>query len=162
MDAADWPHRASLPSLSLTRRALLALALGGFGIGTGEFVTQLITIALVLAVGNFASAAMPGFTSLLALRFLTGLPHGAYFGVASVLAGNLVSAQKRSSAMAVVFAGLTMANVIGVPLMTLVGQHSSWRICYLLVGAVEVLAAGCVAAVVPIGRVDAAGNAARC
>jgi MFS transporter, DHA1 family, inner membrane transport protein len=119
----------------------------------------LITIALVLAVSNFASAAMPGFTSLLVLRFLTGLPHGTYFGVASVLAGNLVTAQKRSSAMAVVFAGLTMANVIGVPLMTLVGQHSSWRICYLLVGAIEVLAAGCVAAAVPIDRVDAAGNA---
>ena len=61
--------------------------------------------------------------------------------------------------MAVVFAGLTMANVIGVPLMTLVGQHSSWRICYLLVGAIELVAAGCVAAVVPVDRHDAEGTA---
>jgi DHA1 family inner membrane transport protein len=208
MDTVGWPHRASLTSPTPTQRALLALALGGFGIGTGEFVTLgllpnvaaslhvsiprggelisasalgvvvgaplltgaavrlprkglLITIALVLAVGNFASAAMPGFTSLLVLRFLSGLPHGAYFGVASVLAGKLVPAQKRSSAMAVVFAGLTTANVVGVPLMTLVGQHSSWRVCYLLVGAIEVLAAACVAAVVPIDRADAAGQAPR-
>src|SRR5947209_6242386 len=178
-------RRALFASLTPTRRALLALALGGFGIGTGEFVTLgllpnvaaslhvsipragelisayalgvvvgaplltgaavrlprkglLITIALVLAVGNFASAAVPGFTALLVLRFLTGLPHGAYFGLASVLGGKLVPAQKRSSAMAVVFAGLTMANVIGVPLTTLIRQHSSWRICYLLVGAIEV------------------------
>ena len=206
MALPTWSRRVSPASLSPAQRALLALALGGFGIGTGEFVTLgllpnvaaslhvsipragelisayalgvvvgaplltaaavrlprkglLITIALVLAGGNFASAAMPGFVSLLVLRFLTGLPHGAYFGVASVLAGKLVAPPKRSSAMAVVFAGLTMANVIGVPLMTLVGQHSSWRICFLVVGAIEVLAAGCVAAVVPIDRVDAAGNA---
>ena len=200
------PPHSSPTSLTPARRALLALALGGFGIGTGEFVTLgllpnmaaslhvsipragelisgyalgvvvgaplltaaavrlprkglLIAIALALAVGNFASAAMPGFVSLLVLRFLIGLPHGAYFGVASVLAGKLVATPRRSSAMAVVFAGLTMANVIGVPLMTLVGQHSSWRVCYLLVGAIEVVAAGCVAAVVPIDRNDAAGNA---
>lgn len=189
-----------------THRALLALAAGGFGIGTGEFVTLgllpnvaaglhvsipragelisayalgvvvgaplltgaavrlprkglLISIALVLAIGNFASAAMPDFTSLLVVRFLTGLPHGTYFGVASVLAGNLVPVQKRSSAMAIVFAGLTMANVIGVPLMTLVGQQSSWRTCYLLVGGMEVVAAGYVAAVVPIDRAEGAGEA---
>jgi DHA1 family inner membrane transport protein len=199
-------RQGSFVSLTPTRRALLALALGGFGIGTGEFVTLgllpnmatslhvsipragelisgyalgvvvgaplltgaavrlprkglLISIALLLAVGNFASATMPGFTSLLVLRFLIGLPHGAYFGVASVLAGNLVAAHKRSSAMAVVFAGLTMANVIGVPLTTLIGQHSSWRICFLLVGVIELLTAGFVAAVVPIGQADAAGNA---
>ncbi|MFL5862327.1 MAG: MFS transporter, partial [Solirubrobacteraceae bacterium] len=201
-------RRTPSASLTPTSRALLALGLGGFGIGTGEFVTLgllpnvaaslhvsipragelisayalgvvigaplltgaavrlprkglLMTIALVVAVGNVASAAAPGFTSLLVLRFLTALPHGAYFGVASVLASKLVPAQKRSSAMAVVFAGLTLANVIGVPLTTLIGQHSSWRICYMLVGAIEVLAAGCVAAVVPIDRGDAAGTAPR-
>ncbi len=193
-------------SLTPTRRALLALALGGFGIGTGEFVTLgllpnmasslhvsvpqagelisayalgvvvgapiltaaaarlprkglLITIALTMALGNVASAVMPGFTSLLVLRFLTGLPHGTYFGVASVVAGNLVGAERRSSAMATVFAGLTTANVVGVPLTTLIGQHSSWRICFLLVAAIEVLAAVCVAVVVPIDAADAAGEA---
>ena len=193
-------------SLTPTRRALLALALGGFGIGTGEFVTLgllpnvarslhvsipqagnlisayalgvvvgaplltgaavrlprkglLITVALALAAGNVASAAMPGFTSLLVLRFLSGLPHGAYFGVASVVAGNLVAPRRRSSAMAIVFAGLTVANVIGVPMTTFIGQHSSWRVCYALVGGIEVVAALCVAAVVPVDRADAAGEA---
>ncbi len=200
--------RALSTPLIPAQRALLALGLGGFGIGTGEFVTLgllpnmaaslgvsvpragelisayalgvvvgaplltgaaarlprkglLIAIALILAVGNVASAMMPGFTSLLVLRFLTGMPHGTYFGVASVLAGNLVPAQRRSSAMAVVFAGLTMANVIGVPLTTLIGQHSSWRICYLLVGAIEVLAAVGVAVVVPRERVDTGAAASQ-
>jgi MFS transporter, DHA1 family, inner membrane transport protein len=187
------------------RRALLALALGGFGIGTGEFVMLgllpnvagnlhitipqaghlisayalgvvvgaplltaaavrlprkglLITVALALAAGNFASAAAPGFGWLLVIRFLSGLPHGAYFGVASVVAGNLVARQRRTSAMSVVFAGLTVANVIGVPLTTLVGQHSSWRLVFGLVGATEVLAALAVLALVPVDRADADGD----
>ncbi|MFZ0384855.1 MAG: MFS transporter [Solirubrobacteraceae bacterium] len=188
------------------RRALLALALGGFGIGTGEFVTLgllpniahslhvsipraghlisayalgvvvgaplltgaavrlprrrlLIVVALTMAALNFASSAMPGFTSLLIVRFLAGLPHGAYFGVASVVAAKLVPAQRRSSAMAVVFAGLTVANVIGVPATTLIGQHYGWRLVFSLVGAVEVLAAVAILAVVPIDRADRDGSA---
>ena len=191
-----------LRSLTPTRRALLALALGGFGIGTGEFVTLgllpnvaaslhvsipkaghlvsayalgvvvgaplltaaavrlprkrlLVGVALMMAVLNLASAAMPGFDSLLVMRFLTGLPHGAYFGVASVVAGNLVEPARRSRAMSIVFAGLTVANVIGVPMTTLIGQHSSWRVCYALVGLIEVGAAGAIALVVPAARADA-------
>lgn len=191
--------------VSPTRRALLALALGGFGIGTGEFVTLgllpnvagslhvsipqaghlisayalgvvvgaplltaaavrlprkglLITVALALAAGNAASAAAPGFGALLVIRFLSGLPHGAYFGVASVVAANLVPRERRSSAMAVVFAGLTVANVVGVPLTTLVGQNAGWRLVFGLVGAVEVAAALAVLAVVPVDRADATGE----
>ena len=196
------------PRLTLgpVRRALLALALGGFGIGTGEFVTLgllpniahslhvsipqaghlisayalgvvvgaplltgaavrvprrrlLIVVALTMAALNFASSAMPGFTSLLVVRFLAGLPHGAYFGVASVVAAKLVPAQRRSSAMAVVFAGLTVANVIGVPATTLIGQHYGWRLVFSLVGAVEVLAAVAILAAVPIDRADLDGSA---
>jgi DHA1 family inner membrane transport protein len=186
-------------------RALLALALGGFGIGTGEFVALgllpniagsvhvtipqagqvisayalgvvvgaplltaaavrlprkglLITVALTLALGNVASAAAPSFGWLLVIRFIAGLPHGAYFGVASVVAGNLVVTERRSSAMAVVFAGLTVANVVGVPLTTLIGQHSSWRVAYMVVGVVEVLAAIAVLAAVPVARADATGD----
>jgi DHA1 family inner membrane transport protein len=178
------------------RRALLALALGGFGIGTGEFVILgllpnvasslhvsiphagylisayalgvvvgaplltpvsvllphrrfLIIGALALAVGNFASALAPSFTALLIIRFLSGLPHGAYFGVASVVAGRLVSEQRRSAAMSIVFAGLTVANVIGVPLTTLIGQHSGWRLVFWLVGLIEVGAAIAIFRVVP-------------
>jgi DHA1 family inner membrane transport protein len=198
----------ALPRLTIgpVRRALLALALGGFGIGTGEFVTLgllpniahslhvsipqaghlisayalgvvvgaplltgaavrlprrrlLIVVALTMAALNFASSAMPGFTSLLIVRFLAGLPHGAYFGVASVVAAKLVPAQRRSSAMAVVFAGLTVANVIGVPATTLIGQHYGWRLVFSLVGVVEVLAAVAILAVVPIDRADRDGTA---
>lgn len=195
-------------SLGPVRRALLALAMGGFGIGTGEFVALgllpnladslhvtipeaghlisayalgvvvgaplltaaavrlprkglLITVALALAAGNFGSALAPSFGWLLVLRFLSGLPHGAYFGVASVVAGNLVTADRRSRAMAVVFAGLTVANVVGVPLTTLVGQQASWRVVFALVGAIEVLAALAVLVVVPRARADAARQSPR-
>jgi DHA1 family inner membrane transport protein len=190
-------------SLTPTRRALLALALGGFGIGTGEFVTLgllpniadslhvsipkagelvsayalgvvigaplltgaavrlprkglLIGVALLMALLNLASAVMPGYGTLLIMRFLTGLPHGAYFGVATVVAGNLVTEDRRSRAMAMVFAGLTLANVIGVPMTTLIGQHSSWRVCYALVGVIEIAAAGAVTVFVPLVNRDEA------
>ena len=118
----------------------------------------LITLALALAVGNFGSALAPSFDSLLAVRFLAGLPHGVYFGVASVVAANLVVADRRSSAMAVVFAGLTVANVVGVPISTLLGQQTSWRVVFALVGVIEVIAALGVLALVPIDRADAAGD----
>lgn len=193
-------------SIGPVKWALLALALGGFGIGTGEFVTLgllpniagslnvsipqaghlisayalgvvvgaplltgaavrlprrrlLIVVALTMAALNVVSALMPGFTSLLIVRFLAGLPHGAYFGVASVVAANLAPRDKRSSAMAVVFAGLTIANVIGVPAATLIGQHTSWRVAFVLVAAVEVAAAIAILAVVPVDRADREGSA---
>ena len=193
-------------SIGPVRWALLALALGGFGIGTGEFVTLgllpniagslhvsipqaghlisayalgvvvgaplltgaavrlprrrlLILVALTMAALNVVSALMPGFTSLLLVRFLAGLPHGAYFGVASVVAANLVPQHRRSSAMAVVFAGLTVANVIGVPASTLIGQHTSWRVVFVLVAVVEVAAAIAILVVVPVDRADRDGSA---
>ena len=176
------------PSSWSTRRALLALALGGFGIGTGEFVMLgllpnvasdlhasiphagylisayalgvvigaptvtaltahlprkglLIVLALLLAAGNLASAAAPNFDAVLALRFVAGLPHGAFFGVASVAASGMVEPARRSQAMAVVFAGLTTANIVGVPLTTFVGQQASWRVVFVGVAVVEVVAA---------------------
>jgi DHA1 family inner membrane transport protein len=197
--------RAPTFALGPVRRALLALALGGFGIGTGEFVALgllpnmardlhvsipqaghlisayalgvvvgaplltaaavrlprkglLITVALSLAAGNFASAAAPGFGTLEAIRFLSGLPHGAYFGVASVVAANLVPSERRTTAMSVVFAGLTVANVVGVPLSTLVGQSEGWRWAFAMVGIIEVLAAIAVLTAVPVDRADATGE----
>ncbi|MBO0767134.1 MAG: MFS transporter [Solirubrobacterales bacterium] len=187
--------------LSPARQALLALALGGFGIGTGEFVILgllpnvaaslhvsiphagylisayalgvvigaplltpvsvwiphkafLIAGALTLALGNFVSAAMPSFDTLLVVRFLSGLPHGAYFGVASVVAGRLVAENRRAAAMSIVFAGLTFANVVGVPLTTLVGQHFGWRLVFCLVGAIELLSALAISFRVPHAKVD--------
>ena len=197
-----------MPSpLSPTRRALLALALGGFGIGTGEFVMLgllpnvasslgesiphtgllisayalgvvvgaptvtaltshlprkglLLVLAVALAVSNVASALAPNFDSVLVLRFVSGLPHGAFFGVASVVASGLVPVEKRSRAMAVVFAGLTVANVVGVPVATFVGQHASWRVVFVGVSAVELLAVVAIALTVPRVAVAASGRAA--
>ena len=200
-------RRVPMPTLEISpvRRALLALALGGFGIGTGEFVTLgllpnvagslhvsipqaghlisayalgvvvgaplltaaavrlprkglLVGVALALAAGNVACALAPGYGSLLVIRFVAALPHGLYFGVASVVAADLVPARRRSSAMSVVFAGLTVANVVGVPLTTLVGQHTSWRVAFAMVGVVELVAAVAVLAAVPVDRTHASAG----
>jgi len=192
--------------LTATRRALLALALGGFGIGTGEFVMLgllpnvahglhasipqagylisayalgvvvgaptvtaltahlprkglLMVFALALAAGNIGSALAPNLDTVLLFRFLAGLPHGAFFGVASVVAGGLVAPHRRSQAMAVVFAGLTTANVVGVPITTYVGQHVSWRWVYAGVAVVEVLAVALIAVTVTRTPAPAAGRA---
>jgi len=99
----------------------------------------LIGLVLGLALGNIASALMPGFTALLVMRFLAGLPHGAFFGAASVQAAHLVPDNRRGQAMAIVFAGLTVSNVIGVPLTTYIGQHTSWRLVFALIAVVELI-----------------------
>jgi MFS transporter, DHA1 family, inner membrane transport protein len=112
----------------------------------------LIGLVLALAAGNFGSALVPGYLPLLTFRFLSGLPHGAYFGVATVVASGLVDARRRSRAMAVVFAGLTVANIVGVPLTTFLGQHAGWRVVFGAIGALEVLAALAITAVVPKPR----------
>ncbi|GAA3606678.1 MFS transporter [Kineosporia mesophila] len=115
----------------------------------------LVSLVVVLAVGNLVSAMMPGFWSLLVMRFLSGLPHGAFFGVAAVQAANLVTKNKRSQAMAVVFAGLTIANVVGVPMTTFIGQNTSWRLVLVLVAVVELAGAlGVLAAVPRSERID--------
>ncbi len=165
---------------------ILALACGGFGIGTGEFAIMgllpdvartfsvtipqagyvitayalgvvvgapLIAIAgakvsrrsllLVLmgifAVGNLASSIAPGFVSFTVLRFLTGLPHGAYFGVSALVAASLVPADRRARAVGYVMLGLTVATLAGTPVMALFGQFISWRMMFLAVGLIGLL-----------------------
>ncbi len=178
------------------RRALLSLAVGGFAIGTGEFVVMgllpqvasdlsvsipragelisayalgvvvgapLLTAASVryrrkpvllvlmswFAVGNLLSALAPSFGLVLLARFATGLPHGAFFGAGAVVAGSLVDKTRSSSAMAVMFAGLTVANIVGVPLTTILGQHAGWRLVYAIVGLIAAAAVLAVALAVP-------------
>jgi DHA1 family inner membrane transport protein len=184
------------------RRALLALAVGGFAIGTGEFVMmgllpqvaadlsvpipragQLIaayalgvvvgaplltaasvryrrkTVLMALmswyAAGNLLSAVAPSFGLVMVGRFATGLPHGAFFGAGAVVAGSLVQESRRNSAMAMMFAGLTVANIVGVPLTTVLGQHSSWRLVYGLVGLISVIAVAAIALALPSAAVPA-------
>ncbi|MET1044404.1 MAG: MFS transporter, partial [Microbacteriaceae bacterium] len=89
--------------------------------------------------GTVASALAPSFESVLVARFLAGLPHGAYFGVAQLVAASLVGPERRGRAAAFVLSGMTIANVIGVPLITLLGQSAGWRVSYLVVAALFAL-----------------------
>jgi DHA1 family inner membrane transport protein len=175
-----------------TRLALLALALGGFGIGSTEFVVLgllpniahdllpafyarspelanaqagwlasayalgvvvgaptiaafaarfprkklLLVLAAAFTLGTVLSAVLPTFGLVLAARFLAGLPHGAYFGIASLVAASLMGPGKRGAGVAYVLSGLTIANVIGVPAITFLGQQAGWRIAYLAVAVI--------------------------
>lgn len=94
----------------------------------------------LFTLSNLLTAVSPSFETVFASRLLSGLPHGAFFGMGAVLATRLAPPGKQARAMATVFAGLTIANVVGVPLGTLVGQHLSWRVTFGLVALVGVLA----------------------
>lgn len=93
----------------------------------------LVLMALML-VGNLGAAMAPDYWLLLAARFVSGLPHGAYFGVASIVAGKLADEGKSSEAVSIMIAGMTVANLFGVPLGTSLSHMLSWRVTFLLVG----------------------------
>jgi len=109
----------------------------------------LMALLAALAGGNALSALAPTFGSLELARFATGLPHGAYFGVASLVAASLVPPQRRARAVARVMLGLTVANLVGVPLATLLGQRLGWRSTYWSVAVVGLLALAAVSRLVP-------------
>ena len=168
-------------------RAVVALGVGGFAIGTGEFVimgllpevarnlgvsipeaghvisayalgvvigapvlavlaagwhrrTLLIALMGAYALGNFASAMAPGYLSLNGLRFLSGLPHGTYFGVAALVAAALAPTGQRARAVGLVMLGLTGATLFGVPIAAWLGQTFGWRAAFVFVGMIAVLA----------------------
>ncbi|WP_316776593.1 MFS transporter [Streptomyces sasae] len=167
--------------------ALLALAVGAFGLGTTEFVmmgllpdvaddlhisipaaghlvsayalgvvigapllaaltarmprrTVLISLMALFVAGNALSALAPGYDWLLAARFLSGLPHGAFFGVGAVVATGLVAPERKARSVSLMFMGLTVANIAGVPVATLMGQHLGWRATFLGVSLIGVAA----------------------
>ncbi|MFI2752500.1 MFS transporter [Cellulomonas sp. P22] len=166
--------------------ALLALALGGFSIGTTEFATMGLlpdiarslsvtipqaghvitayavgvvvgapllttlaakvdrrTLALWLMVAftgaNVLGALAPTAGWLVAARFVAGLPHGAFFGVGAVLGAHVAGPGRRGRAVAIMMAGLTIANVVGVPGTTVLGQALGWRAAFVVVGALGLL-----------------------
>ncbi|RXZ67191.1 MFS transporter [Agromyces albus] len=187
------------------RFALLALALGGFGIGATEFVAMgllpdiardllpgvyarspedanasagwiisayalgvvvgaptiaaaaarwprrrlLLALLTAFTLGTIASALLPTFELVLVARFIAALPHGAYFGIASLVAASLMGPGKRARGVALVLSGLTIANVIGVPAITWLGQAAGWRIAYLAVAAIFALTFAAVLLAVP-------------
>ncbi|MFE3899292.1 MFS transporter [Streptomyces sp. NPDC059153] len=116
---------------------------------------MLLMLMALFTVGNLASAFAPGFGWLIAGRFLAGLPHGAFFGVGAVVAAQLVSEGRRARAVATMFLGLTVANIVGVPAATLLGQHLGWRATFLVVSAIGLCAMAALARLVPYVPVDA-------
>ena len=199
------------------RWALLALALGGFGIGATEFVAMgllpdlardllpalyaespgvanaqagwlvsayalgvvvgaptiaavaaryprkqlLLVLVAAFTVGTVASALLPSFGLVLVARFAAGLPHGAYFGIAALVAASIMGPDKRGRGIAVVLSGLTIANVIGVPSITYLGQVTSWRVAYLAVAVIFALTFLAILALVPLQAGDPTATVGR-
>ena len=111
---------------------------------------QLVVGLLVLFVlGTAATALAPTFALVLVARFVAGLPHGAYFGAAGILAAGLIGPGSQAKGFAAVLTGLTAANIFGVPAITGLGQATSWRIAYLAVAGVFLLTLVAVLATVP-------------
>ena len=184
-----------------SRRAIIAMGVGGFGIGTGEFVIMgllpevatdlnisipqaghvisayalgvvigapllavlaatwprrrlLVALMAIFALGNFASALAPGYLSLNLLRFVAGLPHGTYFGVAALVAASLVQPWQRAQAVGWVMLGLTSATLVGVPIAAWLGQVLGWRAAFIFVGVISVIAAIMVQRQVPYQPAD--------
>jgi DHA1 family inner membrane transport protein len=176
--------------------AVAALALGGFALGTTEFVTMgvlpdiaegvgvdipsagrvisayalgvvvgapiiaalsarlprralLAGLMTAFLIGNTLTALAPGYRTLLVARFLTGLPHGAYFGVASLVAASLVARHLRGRAVSSVMLGLAVSLVVGVPAATWLGQTLGWRSAYWTVTLLAALTVAAVLALVP-------------
>ncbi|MFD3663406.1 MFS transporter [Streptomyces sp. NPDC058659] len=115
---------------------------------------MLLLLMALFVVGNLASAFAPGFGWLVAGRILAGLPHGAFFGVGAVVAARLVPEDRQARAVATMFLGLTVANILGVPAATLLGQHLGWRSTFLVVTVIGLLAMAALARLVPYVPVD--------
>ncbi|MEU7608000.1 MFS transporter [Micromonospora sp. NPDC049204] len=106
-------------------------------------------LLVLFAVGTVGSALAPTFELVLVARFAAALPHGAYFGAAGLLAASLMGPGNEARGFATVLSGLTVSNVVGVPLITRLGQATSWRVAYLVIAGVFVLTLLAVLAVVP-------------
>ncbi|WP_175868339.1 MFS transporter [Bartonella gabonensis] len=110
-------------------------------VATAQFARKTVLIGLMFfyALANIASAFFSNFSILVALRFLSGLPHGIYFGLATMVAASMVKMNERSKAVGSVMLGLTIATVLGAPSATLMGQLIGWQIAFILVGMIALL-----------------------
>jgi DHA1 family inner membrane transport protein len=123
--------------------------------------TLLIGLMAVFALANGLSALAPNYRWLLCFRFLSGLPHGAYFGIAMLVAASLVRTERRAQAVGRVLLGLTVATIVGVPLANWLGQVVGWRWCFGIVAALALATAILVAKVAPEARQDQGASSAR-
>ena len=99
----------------------------------------LLILASMITVFNSLSIIAPNYEFLFAVRLLSGLPHGAFFGVGAVVASRLADKGKEAQAISVMFAGLTVANLVGVPIGTYIGHHFSWRYTFIIIAIVGTL-----------------------
>ncbi|WP_460790720.1 MFS transporter [Microbacterium lacusdiani] len=109
----------------------------------------LIALASALMLGNLLTVVAPTFETAALARLIAGLPHGAYFGIAAIVAADLLGPGRRAQGVSIVMSGLTIANVVGVPLGTWLGQVAGWRVSYAVVVGVFALGALMVAFIVP-------------
>ena len=118
---------------------------------TGRVPRKLLLISLMVlfTLGNLLAWQSPGYESLVIARLLTGLAHGVFFSIGSTIATSLVAKEKAASAIAIMFGGLTVALVTGVPLGTFIGQHFGWRETFLAVSLIGVIATVASAILVP-------------
>ncbi|CAN5702559.1 MFS transporter [soil metagenome] len=133
-------HLISIYALGVVIGAPLLIGLAG------RFAPKkvLITLMLMFTVFNALFALAPSYELLMIARFFAGLPHGAFFGMGAVVASKLAEPGREARAVSVMFAGLTIANIIGVPLGTYIGHNLSWRISFFIIAAVALIAAGSV------------------
>lgn len=183
---SNGPSGSRRPLSSRRRLAMLALSIGGFGIGTTEFASMgllpdvattmgisepsaghmisayalgvvvgapaiatlaarvprrvlLIGLMVAFTLGNLGTVFAPSFGELVASRFVAGLPHGAFFGIAALVAAHLAEPGKRAKAVAMVMMGLSIANVVGVPAATWLGQALGWRSAFAVVAVIGAL-----------------------
>jgi predicted MFS family arabinose efflux permease len=146
--------QVSVPSAGL----LVSLYALGVAIGapvltalTGRVPRKLLLLGLMLlfTAGNLVAWMAPGYEALMAARVLTGLAHGVFFSIGSTIATSLVPKEKAASAIALMFSGLTVALVTGVPLGTFIGQHFGWQMTFLAVAMLGVVAFIGIALLVP-------------
>lgn len=111
--------------------------------------TMVIGLMALFGAGNLASAFAPSFHLLLVARVISALPHGAFFGVGAVIATELSRPERRARAVSLMFAGLTVANIVGVPVSTLLGQQLGWRATFVAVAGIAAIATVALAVLVP-------------
>lgn len=142
------PHAGNLVSAYALGVVVGAPVLTGIGARVPHKRLLLLLTGLFV-VGNTASALAPNFGLLFAARFLAGLPHGALFGVGAVVASRLVAPDRAARAVSRIFLGLTIANIVGVPAGTALGQHLGWRYAYCAVAVIGLVALAALALLVP-------------
>ncbi|MET4139211.1 MFS transporter [Pedobacter sp. UYP1] len=118
----------------------------------GKYPPKKVLIGLMITVasGNILFSFAPTYELLLVARFLVGLPHGAFFGIGAVVASRLADPGSEAKSVSVMFAGLTIANIIGVPLGTFIGHNVSWRISFLLVSVIALITAASIKLWLPV------------